>query len=512
MNDNRPPRSNRPPRANRPFHKGAPRPSRPGWQSRDDRPGQAGRPSREGRSGDRPRGGPGRFAAKTSAPPTPREAALNALLAVNAGEHLDAALDPELRKVVRPDDKGLATEIAYGVLRWRGQLDPILAGLCSRPLAELDARLREAMRIGLYQLLFLDRVPVHAAVSESVALMPERPLRNFANGVLREAARRRDKMDLIHRETGTPEQLAHTASLPLWWVKRLWNQMGPEGAVKATEAVNETPLTYLRVNTARHSRDELLEIFKKDGIDSRPCRFSPVGIEIGATRSELDRIVRDGLGFVQDEASQIVPLLVAPAPNNRVLDVCAAPGGKSLGLALSGDVSVLSLDRSGQRLERLKKSAEALGIVSIDGRQADARQLPDAVTRSPYDRVLADPPCSAMGTLHKNPDARWNRQDGDLQLYARTQREILDSAWQAVRKGGRLVYSVCSLEPEETSAVVKGFLSGHPDARLLTAAEILEPALGAEAAKSVTTPDGFMRMTPWEHHTDGFFAAAFEKR
>ncbi len=445
-------------------------------------------------------------------PIKPREAALRTLLAVNRGEHLDAVLDSELRRVRRPEDRNLATEICYGVLRWRTQLDSVISRLSSRPLTELDPWLRETLRIGIYQLLFLDRIPPHAAVAESVGLLPERPLRNFANGLLRATVRQRGKVRLLLEDTSTAEQLARSASLPLWWVQRLWDRLGPELAIRAARSLNEIPATYLRANTRKLSRDKLLELLSARNLEAKPCIFSPVGIEIAAPRSEVDRIVKDGLAWIQDEASQIIPFLVGPVSGDRIADLCAAPGGKSAGLALTADVSVVSLDRSFQRLERLRRLSTLLDIASIEAIQADARTPPESLPPTSFDRVLADPPCSAMGTLHRNPDARWTRKESELPLYAKTQLEILMSGWDLLKPGGRIVYSVCSLEPEETTGVARSFLALQPQAVPESARDILTPVMGPGNADSIVTPEGHLQMTTWEHHTDSFFAAAFRKR
>jgi len=500
-----------------------------------NKPPSAGRPS-SGRDGNRGgfRGGPGRgpggggrggrgggsgrgHGGDDRRPPPrnyAREAALETLLAVAKGEHLDAALDQAVQRVNRPEDRNLATQIAYGTLRWRGQLDPILAELSTRPLTELEPNLLQVLRLGLFQILYLDRVPPHAAVSESVGLLTEQHLRNFANGLLREALRRLEKGPLLFRKTGTPEDLARSESLPLWYVERLVSQYGLEGAFKAAQGINETPRTYLRTNTALIQRDDLLRELEKRRIRASPCRYSPHGVEISAPRYLLDNLVKDRLAYAQDEASQIIPLLVAPRSEDTILDLCAAPGGKSIGLALHAQnkAKIVAVDRSSQRLKRLETLSKELGVREITIVQGDARDLPSQVKAMKFDRILVDPPCSALGTLHKNPDARWNRQVLDLAEYAKTQRDILEAAWPLLKTAGRLVYSVCSLEPEETTGIVQPFKTAHLDSKFIGAGhELLDHMNVVQVKEIASSEDGFLRMNPWEQHTDGFFAAVLQK-
>ncbi|MCW5829234.1 MAG: 16S rRNA (cytosine(967)-C(5))-methyltransferase RsmB [Deltaproteobacteria bacterium] len=443
---------------------------------------------------------------------SPRQAALETLLEVGRGAHLDAALDARLRQIERPEDRGLATTIAYGTLRWRGQIDPVLAGLSSRPIDTLDRRLLEAARIGLFQLMYLSRVPHHAAVAETVALIPEQHLRNFANGVLREAARRVEKGDLRYSDTSSPETLARTASLPLWYVRRLWHRLGPEAAVRAAEALNQTPPVFLRINTLKITREGLLDRLRVVGTEPAACAFSPAGIELNGARAITDQITGGGFAFIQDEASQMVPLLVDPKPGEKILDLCAAPGGKTLGLALlsGGKAEITAVDRSAPRLKRIDTLARSLAIPGIRTMQADVSAPVPGLAPQSFDRVLVDPPCSAMGTLHRNPDARWTRREEDLPLYAATQRKILEQGWNLLKPGGRLVYSVCTVEPEETTGVTGAFLAAHADARPVPVTRAAA-GLAAETAARISTREGHFRMTPWDHRTDGFFAAVLGK-
>ena len=418
----------------------------------------------------------------------------------------DIALERELA-TRRPSarDAALATELAYGTLRWQRYLDWILAPHSRRRLESLDPRVRVILRVTAYQIALLERVPSFAAVNDAVTLAPRTPgVREFVNAVLRSFARR----DPREREPAPPrdliDALATRCSFPTWLAERWVGRYGREGAEALMRALNERPPLTLRTNTLRITRDALARRLEtEEGLAWRPTPLAPEGLVVGPGGAPGEwRAFADGSCAVQDEASMLVARLLAPEPGSTVADVCAAPGTKTTHLAeLMGDRGrVLAFDRDPARLTRVREAAARLGITIIDARAGPVEALAPGF-RAACDRVLVDAPCSNLGVLRRNPEVKWRRQPSDLLLGSRRQSEILAAAATMVKPGGRLVYATCSLEPEENEAVVRTFLAAHPDFAI-------DPPDTFPLPLDV---DGWLRCLPHRHGTDGFAAIRFRR-
>jgi 16S rRNA (cytosine967-C5)-methyltransferase len=408
---------------------------------------------------------------------------------------LDRTLE---REDLSPPDRRLLYELTLGVLRWQARLDHFLGQVTDRPVAKLDRTTRRVLRLGAYQLLMLEKIPAAAAVNEAVKLAPLHA-RPYVNAVLRSLSRQKDRLTLPDPETDPTERIAVTESHPAWMVARWVRELGAAEAEALCRANNSRPGLTLRVNTLRAAREELLEKFREAGIAAEATSLSPLGIKVlqHAAPRNLPGWA-EGLFAVQDEASQLVGMLLAAAPGERVLDACAAPGTKSLQIAqaLAGQGEVKATDRNARRLGLLAKEARRLGLDPILVEPADwtgAKEL------GPFDRILVDAPCSALGTLRRHPELKWRRRPEDFAALAELQKKILVNVSRCLRPGGLLVYATCTYGQEENEEVVKELLESEEFA-LADAAELLPASARAAASRKI------LRTWPHRHGTDGFTA------
>jgi 16S rRNA (cytosine967-C5)-methyltransferase len=479
------------------------------------RPVRRGRPnggSRGTRNGAAPGYGAPRGPARDAAPlPTnPREAALRILHAVDTRSAFSDRLlegaheHPEVRGGVPERDQALLHELVKGTLRWRGRLDWALDRLVHIGLSQVQPWVKNILRMGAYQVLFLDRVPPHAAVDESVKLAHKygHPgTAGLVNSVLRRLVEEKDTIELPAGDD--VESLAAWGSHPLWLVERWLARFGIEDTRALLLANNRAARVGLRVNPLRSTREQLIERLAAVEMTAVPAQHSPdlVWLETAGSPGAL-AVFKEGACTAQDESEALVSRLVAPRPHERILDLCAAPGGKCTHLAeLMGDEGeVWAMERSPDRVPSLEHTVSRLGVHSIHVVEGDGRTYPFPM---PFDRVLVDAPCSGLGVLARRADARWRKGPEVLREMPPIQLELLAAAGRRARPGGVLVYSVCSFEPEETMVVVERFLRQNPAFVLETAEGLLPDA--------VVDPNGCMLVLPHVHGCDGAFAARFRK-
>jgi 16S rRNA (cytosine967-C5)-methyltransferase len=415
-----------------------------------------------------------------------------------AGEHLSR---------LAPEDRRLAHELVLGVLRWRGELDYVINVTAGRPAEKLDLPVRVALWLGLYQLRHLARVPEHAAVNESVEIVKSGRRRSAAplvNAALRAAARDRPEAP-DERVRDAANRLSIALSHPRWMIARWIERLGADEAEALARADNQPPPHAFRVNPLRApSLARVLTELGESGVEARESGVAPGAYVVtGGHLSPAARAVREGWVYLQDEASQLVASLVGARAGDRVLDVGAAPGGKSsqMAAAMGNAGLVVALDLHPARLATLAETCRRLAARIVRPAAADASADLPLAEGALFDRVLVDAPCSGTGTLRRNPEIKWRLGEGDLAKFADLQGRLLDRAAERVRPGGRLVYSTCSLEPEENEAVALAFLARSPDFGV--ASGVVPDALA--------TPDGFLRTWPHRHGSDGFFAAVLER-
>jgi 16S rRNA (cytosine967-C5)-methyltransferase len=428
-------------------------------------------------------------------------------------------LHADLNRRINPADAALATELAMGVLRWRRLLDFLLERQMKKPVERLDLPVAIALRMGAYQLRFLGKVPARAAVNESVELVKrarKSSAASLVNAVLRKIAS--DSKTPVEKYlppgVSLAERLAILHSHPTWMVERWLARFGEARTIALLGANNRTP----RLSCALHSigrRDEIMGALEKAGMRVEPgvllqSAFAVTGGSPGRTQA-----FRAGQISIQDEASQAIPLLLGVRAGDRVLDLCAAPGGKTPALmrAAGSNTIVVAADRHAHRLRAMAAQFKRLGLQNARLIELDASHaLP---FRGEFDRILVDAPCSGTGTLARHPEIRWRLRREQLAESHEVQKQMLSNALAHLARGGRLVYSTCSIEPEENEAVVASALKDSPSTRVVSAAEAAQ-TLARHLVPGLEGGDffaagGFFRTSPALQRTDGFFAALLEK-
>jgi len=391
-----------------------------------------------------------------------------------------------------------------GVLRWQLHLDRIIQHYANRNLDTVDPAVRISVRLGLYQLRFLSRIPPSAAVNESVKLVGHARLRSaqsFVNAVLRRATRE-PEYNPAAAIVDPLERMAIETSHPAWLLSRWCKAFGNETARAIAEADNATPGISFRVVNSRSSESNVLLKLRNAGATLDASVITPGAWRVTNAGAVVRMLAAGGEIYLQDEGSQLVPRVVDARANERILDLCAAPGGKTTQIAdLVGDQAlIVAGDLSARRLRMVGKTSSLHHLHSIKLLVVDAEH-PLPFLEGAFDRVLVDAPCTGTGTLAHNPEIRWRIGAEDIQRLSAKQRRILRNAATSVRSGGRLVYSTCSLELEENEQVVRDFLESDPAFRLLR----------IELNPSIQTEAGLIRVWPQLHGTGGFFVAAFER-
>ena len=450
-----------------------------------------------------------------------RKIAFEVLRRVEAeGAYASDVLHAELGPAVKPADAALATELTLGVLRWRRLLDFLLEQQLKKPLARMDLPVALALRMGLYQLRYLEKVPARAAVHESVELVKQAKkssASSLVNAVLRrlaEEARRPVESSLL---PGLPaaERLGILHSHPTSMVERWLTRWGEPRTVALLEANNRAPRLSCALNEPAR-RDEIFASIEKAGLRAEPGQLLRTAFAVGGGSPARTEAFRRGWISIQDEASQAIPLLLDVQAGDRVADLCAAPGGKTgvLARAAGSQGMVVAADRHAHRLRAMKEQFARLGLLDVRVVELDAAHaLP---FREPFQRILVDAPCSGTGTLARHPEIRWRLRAEQLAELHALQTTMLRAAAERLAPGGRLVYSTCSLETEENEAVVAEVLAREPSLRPVpfpeTARELSPHLAEGVSAESLFDAEGNFRTLPGEQPTDGFFAAVLQKR
>jgi 16S rRNA (cytosine967-C5)-methyltransferase len=427
--------------------------------------------------------------------------------------YADVLLDHSLKDAALSDrDRALLTELAYGTLRWRGKIDARLNFYLRSSLEDTDPFIRNLLRVAFYQLLFLDKIPDYAAVNEAVQLAKAHggdKVAGFVNAVLRHLLREQDRTAEPQPSNNWQATLSTEHSHPQWLIKKWLDYFGREETEALMRANNEATPLVLRVNSCRSNREALLALLSKSGISAVTTRWSPVGISL-KSRSPVDQLpgFQEGLFQVQGEASQLVSYLLSPQKGERILDACAAPGGKTTHIAeLMGDAGeLIALDKSEKGIARIRENAARLGLMSLRAAKSDvSHQLPTEL-RNPYDRILVDAPCSGLGTLRSHPEIKWQRNETDIKRLSHLQKNIVDQVVHYLKPGGVLVYSTCTLTKDENENVVEDFLEQHKEF-------VLDDAAGhlPGEASSLLVGGSYYIALPHRHDTDGFFAARMRK-
>jgi len=435
-----------------------------------------------------------------------RLAAFRILLRVEAEDsYASELLHSSLTASLSPDDLRLATELVFGTLRQRRLLDYRLASCSAKALSLLDAEVLTALRLGAYQLQFLERVPGRAAVYESVELVKAARLKSatgFVNAILRKLARDDLANTLKAFEAPTATALSIRYSHPEWLVERWLERYGSAKVIRLLEHNNRPPQLHCRSNSPGLDSDALSAMLARQSVRCEAHLLSNDILKVTEGDLYKTTLFRDRRIAVQDAGSQVVPYLLDLAPSDACLDLCAGVGGKTAQMArLKGSASPLfATDLHWHRLQIARRlhsgNWKNLNWVACDA----TRALP---FRRCFDKILVDAPCSGTGTLQRHPEIRWRLQPERIKEFQPLQLSLLDTAFQYLKVGGTLVYSTCSLEPEENEAVVEAFLNHHPTAALIL------PAM--PSLQRWFSPTRFFNLFPPDAESDGFFAAIIRK-
>ena len=424
------------------------------------------------------------------------------------GGYAEPLLDSYLSGQSRFDDrdKGLITELVYGVLRNRNRLDWAIANTYNGEFDSMETTVRNILRVGIYQLFYTDRIPHFAAVNEGVKTAKKiRPTSaGLVNAILRNILTNDIKWPDVKKDPVRAISILH--SHPSWMVERWIGLYGIDKTIAICRGNNTIPPLTLRVNTVKISRDNIISALKKEGISAVPTPFSPDGVIISNNPKRIRETdaFHQGLIRVQDEASQLAAHLLNPQPGDRVLDLCAGNGGKTLHIAalMQNNGTITAVDIHLNKLEHLLSEAKRLGATIVETIREDSVKRNDAYSEK-FDRILVDAPCSGLGTLRRNPEIRWRLNLRKIKMLKQQQKTLLQNAAGYLKAGGTLAYCVCTTTPEENEEVAFEFLGNNKEFTLKSSPNIPSELVAA---------DGFLRIFPYIHGMDGFFGALFVRK
>ena len=437
-----------------------------------------------------------------------RELAFHSLVTICKDDgYSNIVVSQTIQKYKLPDrDRRFYTELVYGTLRRLNFLVWIISKLSTRKVSKLDPVCLAILRLGLYQIFGMTKIPESAACNEAVKLanrFGNRGMAKFINAILRSSIRQRDEFTIPTLEENAVAHLALTYHQQNWLIRKWIADYGLDDAVAICKYFDSIPDLCLRTNTARISRDELLKQLQDQGFEAVPAAYSPEGIYIKGTPAISSiTALQAGLAIIQDEPSQLVAHVVEPKAGEIILDVCAAPGGKTTHLAALGGstCTVYGGDVHDHKLKLIESNSKKLGLTNVRTMLQDGTTIGKRYANK-ADKVLVDAPCSGLGVLRRKLDLRWRKQPSDLETLPVLQRNILNSAAQCVKVGGVLVYSTCTINDGENSAVVQAFLRDHPEFIAENAAPLCH----------VAQEGPFVQLLPQREHVDGFFIARLKR-
>jgi 16S rRNA (cytosine967-C5)-methyltransferase len=417
--------------------------------------------------------------------------------------YLDKMLDAELKNSeLKANDKALLYEIVHGVIRYLGRIDWVLTGFYKGQFSKCIPNVKNSMRVALYQILFLDRVPDYAAVDEAVEFVKKLQgdkSANLTNAVLRNIIRNKKGIRYPKREEDLQGYLSAYYSHPSWLVKRWLGRYGEKFTENLLKANNTRPTINLRINNLVSDEATVLKLLNSVDMSYTKGKYLPDFIKLkGMSNITNWEYFKKGYFSVQDESTGFSCRFLNPKPNDRVLDLFAAPGGKTSLLAdlMQNKGEIVAIDKYDSRLKILEKNLQRLQITNVKLIEADALEFNDS---EKFDKILLDVPCSGLGTLVKKPDIKWRRDISDIRKLAELQPRLLEKGASLLKPGGELVFSTCTIEPEENYDVIKEFLNKHKEFELVNAANYFD--------KSLVGDNGCIQTFPNVHGIDGAFAA-----
>jgi len=436
-----------------------------------------------------------------------RDAALSILLAIDKNQAYSNLLLSETikRHKIEAKDRALLTEITYGTLQYKMTLDyylePFIRG-------SVDHWVRWLLRLSLYQIHYLTRIPPHAAVNEAVEIAKRRGHQGIAsmvNGILRSILRQ--GVASTDEIKDPIERLAIETSHPEWLVQRFVDNYGMEVATEMLQENNVPPVQTVRVNTTKVNVEEAITSLEAEGLTAKKSDMMPECLHVTNGQPARTKAFQEGLITIQDESSMIPANVLHPNPGMRVLDMCAAPGGKTTHLAeiMNNEGSILATDLHPHKLDLIDHNTDRLGINIVETAPIDGRKAPDFLQPESFDAILVDAPCSGLGVMRRKPDIKYTKREEDLENLQKIQLALLDAATKVLKIEGKLVYSTCTVDKKENEGTVNAFLTAHPEMEAIQL-ESLPTKLAEKQA------NGMLQVFPQDFGSDGFFVAAFRKK
>ncbi|TSI11457.1 16S rRNA (cytosine(967)-C(5))-methyltransferase RsmB [Lysinibacillus sp. BW-2-10] len=436
-----------------------------------------------------------------------RDAALTILLAVDKNQaYSNLLLNQTINKYkIEAKDRALLTEITYGTLQHKYTLDfylePFIRG-------KIDLWVRWLLRLSVYQIVYLNRVPDHAAVNEAVEIAKRRGHKGIAstvNGILRSILRQ--GIPSIDEITDPIKRLAIKTSHPEWLVQRFIEAYGVEKTTEMLHENNMPPIQTVRVNTTKATVEEVLALLEKEQIEAKQSNVMPECIHLINGQASRTQAFKDGYITIQDESSMMPANVLNPQKGWRILDMCAAPGGKTTHIAekMGNEGSILATDIHPHKLDLIDENSARLGLNIIETAPVDGRKAAQVLPAESFDAILVDAPCSGLGVMRRKPDIKYTKREEDFESLHKIQLELLDNAVQVLKPGGRLVYSTCTIDREENEGTVKAFLASHPEMELADIENLPTALLNKGQG-------GMLQVFPQDFDSDGFFVAAFRKK
>lgn len=428
------------------------------------------------------------------------------------GAYANLALDQGLKSSdLSERDRGLVTEIVNGSIRMKKHLEWVLNNFLVRKKSGLKSHVHVVLLSALYQMLFLERIPAYAIINEAVEMTRRDGLgaAGLVNGLLRNVERNRGNIEFPDPDRQPIEYLATYYSHPEWMVARWLERYGLEQTERLLVFNNQPPPLAIRVNRMKVERSQLMSILDEEGVISQPGRVSETSIILDSLPMPLFRLssYRQGLYYVQSESSMLISLALNPSPNSLVYDLCSGVGGKTSHMAelMDGKGRIVAVDLHQHKLDLLKINCKRLGINIVESKAGDVVAMLPGFARG--DSVLLDAPCSGSGVLRSRADIRWRRTEEDIDAMARLQSQMLEAVADKVRQGGRLLYSTCSLEPEENQQVIEKFLTKHTDYQLLNVREALTGRL-----ELMGNEQEWLTVFPPSYGMDGMFICLLRRQ
>ncbi|MBD7983482.1 16S rRNA (cytosine(967)-C(5))-methyltransferase RsmB [Sporosarcina sp. Sa2YVA2] len=436
-----------------------------------------------------------------------RDAALSILIEINENQaYSNLLLNRTIKKyTIDPKDRGLLTELTYGTLQHRLALDYYLEPFVR---GKLDRWVRELLRLSIYQIVFLTKIPPHAVVHEAVEIAKRRGHKRIAptvNGILRSVLR--EGVPSIEEIKDDAERISIETSHPKWLIDRWIEQFGKEEALAMAHENNNPATMTARVNSLKLTVEEAILSLQKEGIEASKGQVVMESVQTASGSLANTVAYADGLLTIQDESSMLPVLALNVKPGMKVLDMCAAPGGKTTFIAekMNDEGEIYAHDLHDHKLKLIKANAERLGISSIQTKSGDSRELTTVYEAASFDRILVDAPCSGLGVIRRKPEIKYNKTEQDLKNLTVIQQQLLETAYQLIKPDGIIVYSTCTVEYEENEGLVKQFLNTHPDLQLADLNSV-------QSHVPLPIENNMLQVLPQHFGSDGFFVAAFQRK